>query len=119
MRQSPNIRRNFFFSLGILLIELAFSKPICKLFDRKERRLGDSPQLRASAAHRLAELVSSKVSRKYARVVKKCLGYQFSHKSESTTFGLHDESFFDEFYSDIVQQLEELEDSLRAFQIDE
>ena len=116
---SPDIRKAFFFSLGVLLIELAFSKPLHNLFDRKERARGDSPQIRVSAAHRLAELASSKVSRRYGKVVKKCLGYDFRCKPESASFGFHDENFFDEFYVDIVKQLEELEESLRAFQLND
>lgn len=102
-------RKEFLLDLGILLIELAHSRPLHRLFNEKEVENGDTRATRIAAANRLAESVSALSTKKYKIVVKKCLSYHFTRERAG---------FFEEFYEDVVQPLQEIEEKARVLQND-
>jgi len=70
------------YSLGIMLIELAFERPLKDMQESQEIIASDSPSVSFHrTALRLADVVGKKVNVKYETVVKRCLRCNFDQDS--------------------------------------
>ena len=110
IRIAPN---TLLYNLGVILIELAFNSSMYDMM-----RISESPSQNSSysefvAAWRLANIVSREMGLKYGEIVRKCLGCQFS-----SGCNLSEKSLQQEYYCDVVSELENLEQEFRAVNLD-
>ena len=99
------------YHLAILLIELAFSSNFEELLT-SEQRLQRDCCTDFRAAKQLSALVSREMGPMYQRIVQKCLGCHFS-----AGFDMNDLTLQTEIYTDVVQELENLEERFRAISL--
>lgn len=107
---SPNplvIRNRLLFSLGVVLIELAYEKPLASMIDQIDR-IGTAQQ---DVPYRTADRLSKRVSRwmgpMYAETVHKCLHCDFGQG-----FDFEEAKLQEAFYQSIVCELGKLGESL-------
>ena len=99
------------YHLAILLIELAFSSNFEELLT-SEQRLERDFCIDFRAAKQLSALVSREMGPMYQRIVQKCLGCHFR-----AGFDLNDTTLQTEVYTDVVQELENLEEKFRTISL--
>lgn len=104
------IKNLLVFRLGILLLEIAFDGPLSTLQipdeqDRKKLPLLDSER---ATADRLMTLLRVQTCKQYEDVVKKCI----RHYASDSPFE-HCEDTQHGYYSDVITELQELEDKFR------
>jgi hypothetical protein len=114
------------FSLGIILLELAYQAPFHDLRLRESAdesspsstsslTLTHSPSMvdNFSLAERLSQNMSSEMGVPYARLVRKCLACDFAQGTRD----LADEGLREAFYRDVVCELERLEKAFGRLQL--
>lgn len=110
------IRNPYLFSLGVILIELAFQAPLRTLYKSGDLINGQSNTLSDFfVATRLSKTISSSLGPTYGMVVRKCLGCDFGQG----TSDLNDEKLQTAFYQDVVCELERLERGFTMLQLGE
>lgn len=98
------------YSLGVMLIELAFERPLSALQSPIDKHSGESPSLTLHrTVLRLADLVGKKVNIKYEIVVKRCLRCNFGQNSPEVD--LERVSMQRAFYRNVVCELEKCFDA--------
>ncbi|KAL2071259.1 hypothetical protein VTL71DRAFT_12494 [Oculimacula yallundae] len=108
------IRNPYLFSLGVVLIELAFQAPLRSLYNTRELNTGQFSALSDFiVASRLSKTISSSLGPMYGKVVRKCLGCDFG---QGTT-DLSDEKLQAAVYQDVVCELEKLERGFALLQL--
>lgn len=100
------------FSLGVVLLEIAYNATLESLTRQKDREHDDDRYTQFFVAKRLAGLVSKEMGIRYKRIVEKCLGCHFASGSD-----LDDEGLQLEFHNDVVKELEEIELEFRGLQL--
>ncbi|EXJ86596.1 hypothetical protein A1O3_03549 [Capronia epimyces CBS 606.96] len=106
---SPIVVRNrLLFSLGIMLLELAFHKPLVELMVEGDRDLAYSGNTEYLAAERLARQVSAHMGPRYAEVVRKCIHCDFG-----CGFDMKQSRLREGYYRDVVCELEKLESRMK------
>ena len=99
------------FSLGVVLLELGFEKPIESLQSSEDLQDGKSfKYTERLCAERLSHQVHSKLGRDYARIVRKCLRCDFGVGE----IDLNIKELQDAFYRDVICELDILEAKFRA-----
>ena len=106
---APNIA---LFNLAVILIELAFNTNFQNLLSPAELSSKDLVSTRFRAAKRLTDLVSREMGLDYSTIVRKCL-----HCSFASGCDLSNVSLQREYYQDVVEELESLENSFRAIEL--
>lgn len=102
----PYVRNPYLFGLGVILIERARQAPLSTF--REKRAVSNSHENKFSdyvIADRVSRLLAPSLGRSYAKVVRKCLGYDFG---EGTT-DLNDPGLQAVFYRDVICELERME----------
>jgi hypothetical protein len=113
--QRPSLVQNpYLFSLGLILLELAFQKPLSSL---RVESLGftdgdETTDTDFFTADRVSKSLGSRLGVGYAKMVRKCLRCDFG---EGVT-DLGDQRMQDIFYRDVVEELEKLETGFRSLQ---
>lgn len=95
------------YSLALMMIELAYNRSIDSLIVSSDNSQ-NAAETELRAAKRLTNLVSREMGLKYGKVVKKCLGSHFANGCD-----LNDTDMQQEYYRDVINELESLE---RQFQ---
>lgn len=108
---TPNplvVRNRLLFGLGIVLIELAYQKPLTALIDPLDQ-IDTAPQdVPYRAADRLSKRVSSILGANYAEAVRKCVHCDFGFG-----FDLKQARLQEAFYQSVVCELDSLAETLR------
>ncbi|KAH9212136.1 hypothetical protein DL95DRAFT_447797 [Leptodontidium sp. 2 PMI_412] len=108
------IRNPYLFSLGVVLIELAFQAPLRSLYNTQDLINGQANALSDYfVASRLSKTISSSLGPMYGKVVRKCLGCDFGQG----TSDLSDEKLQAAVYQDVVCELEQLERGFAMLQL--
>ena len=109
------IRNPYLFSLGVVLIELAFQKPFQSLREDQDHHLeSNSTVVDWVAANRLAENTESFLGPSYAHIVDKCLRCAFR---TTTSRNLRHVSLQEAFYGEVVRELDRLEGVARELDL--
>ncbi|KAK5082242.1 hypothetical protein LTR05_007386 [Lithohypha guttulata] len=99
------IRNWTLYSLGIMLLELAYKKPIRVMQEAQDvDPLGNEHNTDYYTADRLQQSVSSEMSLYFAEVVRKCIQCDFGHGADLNATKLQEG-----FYEDVIQKLEDIE----------
>lgn len=102
------IENSFLFRLGVLLLELAFEKPLQELRNSDDER--DGPAIADfNTAMRTRTEVASIFGQPYAKIVGQCLKCNFS----SGHSDLHEQELQNDVHRDVVCRLGELERKLQ------
>ncbi|KAH7351164.1 hypothetical protein BKA65DRAFT_499904 [Rhexocercosporidium sp. MPI-PUGE-AT-0058] len=108
------IRNPYLFSLGVVLIELAFQAPLRSLYKTQDLINGQANELSDYfVASRLSKTISSSLGPMYGKVVRKCLGCDFGQG----TSDLCDEKLQAAVCQDVVCELERLEQGFAMLQL--
>lgn len=101
----PNIRNEFIFALGILLIELCMGSPIEKLRKPMDLVAGETHPILADfrTATRILDDVYAEAGERYERAVRKCIYCDFDQRKTT----LEDPGFRRAVYEGVVCLLEE------------
>ena len=108
---APNI---ILFNLGIMLIELAYMVTFRNLLNQKELSVG-GPQRKYTelfAARRLGGVVDREMGSKYSKIVQKCIGSHFA-----SGYDLSSSELQAEYYRDVIQEFESLEQDFASINI--
>ncbi|KAL3455277.1 hypothetical protein BJX64DRAFT_295203 [Aspergillus heterothallicus] len=108
------IRNPVLFSLGVMLLELAYQSPFDDLKHDIDLWQGTLPFANYVAAKRLVEDVNVHVSASFKRIVKKCIDCDFGQDADFQSPALQDA-----FYYQVIGGLEELEKKLQSLQLDD
>ncbi|KAL2869651.1 5'-methylthioadenosine/S-adenosylhomocysteine nucleosidase family protein [Aspergillus lucknowensis] len=108
------IRNPVLFSLGVMLLELAYQAPFDELKHDIDLRHRTLPFANYVAAKRLAEEVNVQISASFKRIVKKCIDCDFGQDTDFQCPALQDA-----FYCQVISGLEELEKKLQSLQLDD
>ncbi|KAF7505893.1 hypothetical protein GJ744_012428 [Endocarpon pusillum] len=103
------IRNHLLFRLGVILLEIAFQKPLDEMKETTDTDGQDDSNADFWAADRLRHQVSACLAPKYAEVVRKCIHCDFGKDFDLTATNLQEA-----FYQDVVCELKRLEDLFRA-----
>jgi hypothetical protein len=110
------IRNPYLFSLGVMLIELAFQAPLRSLYNSEDLINGQpNTLLDFFVASRLSKTISSSLGPAYGKVVRNCLGCDFGQGTND----LNDVKLQIAFYQDVVCELERLEQRFAILQLGE
>ncbi|PVH89240.1 hypothetical protein DL98DRAFT_508347 [Cadophora sp. DSE1049] len=108
------IRNPYLFSLGVVLIELAFQAPLRSLYSSDDLINGQFNALSDFlVANRLSETISSSMGHTYGKIVRKCLNCDFGQG----TSDLGNEKLKVAVYQDVVCELEKLERGFAMLQL--
>ncbi|KAL2849694.1 hypothetical protein BJX68DRAFT_94769 [Aspergillus pseudodeflectus] len=108
------IRNPVVFSLGVILLELAYQTPFDDLKHEVDITRGTLPLANYFAAKRLAEDVNVHISASFKRIVKQCIDCDFGHDTDFQSPALQNV-----FNSQVIGGLEELEKKLQRLQLDD
>lgn len=103
------IRNHLLFRLGVMLLEIAFQKPLDEMKEDIDTDGHDDSNADFWAADRLRHQVSACLAPRYAEVVRKCIHCDFGRGFDLTATKLQEA-----FYQDVVCELKRLEDLFRA-----
>lgn len=107
---SPVIVRNqLLFSLGVMLLELAFRKPLNELTIKRDIDQGYSGNTAYLTADRLSRQVSAHMGPRYAEAARKCIHCDFG-----CGFDLKQSRLRERFYRDVICELERLEERVKG-----
>ncbi|ERF73918.1 hypothetical protein EPUS_05341 [Endocarpon pusillum Z07020] len=109
LRSRTLIRNQLLFRLGVMLLEIAFQKPLDEMKETSDTDGGDDSNADFWAADRLQHQVSACLAPRYAEVVRKCIHCDFGKDFDLTATKLQEA-----FYQDVVCELKRLEDLFRA-----
>ncbi|KIW53058.1 hypothetical protein PV05_08657 [Exophiala xenobiotica] len=101
------IRNRLLFSLGVVLLELAYEKPLAAMVDQIDRVGTAQQDVPYRTANRPSKRVSSKWGPKYAETVRKCLHCDFGQG-----FDLEKAKLQEAFYWSVICELGTLAESL-------
>lgn len=102
---SPVVVRNqLLFSLGVMLLELAFQKPLVEMIKESDMNSAHPGNTEYLTADRLSRQVGAHMGPRYAEVVRKCIHCYFASGND-----LKQSKLQAEFYQDVVCELEILE----------
>ncbi len=103
------IRNQLLFRLGVMLLEIAFQKPLDEMKETADTDGQDDSNADFWAADRLRHQVSACLAPRYAEVVRKCIHCDFGKGFDLTATKLQEV-----FYQDVICELKRLEDLFRA-----
>jgi hypothetical protein len=105
-----SVRNEVLFRLGIMMLELGYSKPWTVLREKMELSLPENKRTEYHAAEKLAQgrLLRDKMGPKYQLVVRKCLGCDFGLGETD----LENEDLQGSFLVDVVVALQEVSSGL-------
>lgn len=109
----PFASNDFLFGLGVMLLELAYQKPLKSM--QKACDIANSHDERHTlffTAKRMSRLVSAKSGSRYGEIVRKCLACDFGRGDDLSQPALQEG-----VYREVVCELMELEDLLRAMNL--
>ncbi|KAK5939889.1 hypothetical protein PMZ80_008271 [Knufia obscura] len=109
-RSRTLIRNWTLFSLGIMLLELAFSRPLRSMQKPQDVDQHNEHNTDYFTAERLQMSVSSIMGTEYAELVRKCIQCDFGYGSDLAVTKLQEG-----YYEDVVSKLEDLETRFREF----
>lgn len=109
LRSRTLIRNQLLFRLGVMLLEIAFQKPLDEMKETTDADGQDDSNADFWAADRLRHQVSACLAPRYAEVVRKCIHCDFGKDFDLTATKLQEA-----FYQDVVCELKRLEDLFRA-----
>jgi len=98
------VRNRLLFSLGVMLLELAFQRPLSEMTKDSDKQSVDAGNAEYLTADRLSKRVSSHMGPRYAEVVKKCVHCYFASGNDLSQSKLQSE-----FFQDVVCELQKLE----------
>lgn len=118
-RNNPDagcIRNQFLFGLAVLLIELAFEAPLDTLSKASDAAGLDGSQWKSFAtASRLCYVLGAKMGKGYRAIVEKCL---YCFPGAGTT-DMDEPGLQAKYYSEVVCELQRLEESLRKLHLEQ
>jgi hypothetical protein len=109
----PFAPNDFLFGLGVMLLELAFQKPLrsmqqpCDVASSQDER-----HTLFFTAKRMSRLVSAKSGSRYGEIVRKCLACDFGRGDDLSKPALQEG-----VYREVICELTELEELLRAMDL--
>jgi hypothetical protein len=109
----PFACNDFLFGLGVMLLELAYQKPLksmqqaCDVANSQDER-----HTLFFTAKRMSRLVSAQSGSRYGEIVRKCLACDFGRGDDLSQPALQEG-----VYREVVCELMELEDLLRAMNL--
>lgn len=107
------VRNPYLFNLGIVLIELAYQKPIQALREEEDLENGKETKLTDFfAAKRLEKMIDTSMGVTYANIVRKCLDCDFGEGKDLKSPALQAV-----FFKDVVCELERLEQAFAKLQL--
>jgi hypothetical protein len=107
---SPIVVRNqLLFNLGVLLLELAFQKPLAEMIKETDMNSAHAGNTEFLTADRLSRQVSPHMGPRYAEVVKKCIHCYFASGND-----LKQSKLQAEFHQDVICELEKLEQTVKG-----
>lgn len=108
---TPLIENELVFALGVILIELAFQQPLAnfKLACDTDAQGNDYPHTNLQIATRLVKDLQAMEGEKYADAARRCVKCNF----DIHDYSLENVDFQEQFYSGVVQPLQELKAELR------
>jgi hypothetical protein len=110
---APFVRNCTVFSLGVMLLELAFAKPLSEMHDPLDRKPGLPPAtVDLYAAFRQSKEVAADLGIRYSQIVEKCLHCDFGHGSDLTNPALQTA-----IHRDVVVELDRLESGFQQLGI--
>ena len=102
------------YSFGIILIEIAFERPLADMLEPSDSSPGDPISVSLHrAVIRLADVIGKKIHVGYERVVKRCLWCNFETKSMNTR--LDDRDLQEAFYKFVVCELDRCFQAIAMF----
>ena len=104
------IRNRLLFSLGVMLLELAYQAPLHSLQRPTDVDTHMTPNTDYHTADRLRHEAASRVCPRYAEVIRKCIQCDFGHGDDLGRIQLREG-----FHQDVICELEDLEERLRGF----
>lgn len=106
---SPLVVRNqLLFSLGVMLVELAFQQPLSALVIDSDKDASNAGNTAYCAANRLSRQISAYMGPRYAEIARKCVHCDFG-----CDFDLQLAKLQEGFYQDVVCELDKLEQSIQ------
>ncbi|KAL3468895.1 hypothetical protein BJX99DRAFT_242540 [Aspergillus californicus] len=108
------VRNPVIFSLGVMLLELAYQAQFNDLKNEIDLAQGSLPFANYFAAKRLAEDVNVHISANFKKIVKKCIDCDFGHDSNFQSSALQDA-----FHEQVIGGLDEIERKLHRLQLDD
>jgi hypothetical protein len=106
------IRNRLLFSLGVMLLELAYHSPLKTLQQPSDNDVHESQNTDFYTADRVRHNAASILGPRYAEVVRKCIHCDFGHGDDLGTTKLQEG-----FYQDVICELEELEERFKSFEL--
>ena len=103
------VRNHLLFSLGVMLLELAFQKPLLEMIRASDKDSAHAGNVEYLTADRLSRQVSNHMRVCYAEVVRKCIHCYFASGND-----LKQSKLQAEFYQDVVCELEKLEQRVKG-----
>ncbi|KAF7507807.1 hypothetical protein GJ744_010108 [Endocarpon pusillum] len=104
------IRNRLLFSLGVMLLELAYQSPLKTLQQPSDNDDHESQNTDYYTADRVRHDAASILGPRYAEVIRKCIQCDFGHGDDLGTTKLQEG-----FYQDVICELEELEERFKSF----
>ncbi len=109
----PFAPNDFLFGLGVMLLELAYQKPLGSMQQPCDvANSQDESHTLFFTAKRMSRLVSAKSGSRYGEIVRKCLACDFGRGDDSSQPALQEG-----VYREVVCELTELEEHLRALDL--
>lgn len=106
---SPIVVRNrLLFSLGVMLLELAYQHPLSALTIERDKDVSNPGNTEYFTADRLSRQVSAHMGARYAEITRKCVHCDFG-----CDFDLSQAKLQEGFYQDVVCELDKLEKRMR------
>lgn len=109
----PFAPNDFLFGLGVMLLELAYQRPLQSLQQPCDAANShDDRHTLFFTAKRVSRLVSTKSGSRYGEIVRKCLSCDFGRGDDLSQPALQEG-----VYREVICELKELEDLLRAMDL--
>lgn len=106
------IRNRLLFSLGVMMLELAFQQPLTELRRSQDLDQHQDQNTDYFTADRIRHQASAYLGPRYAEVARKCIQCDFGHGSD-----LNEVKLQEGFYQDVICELEALEKTFRDFRL--
>jgi hypothetical protein len=106
------IRNRLLFSLGVMLLELAYHSPLETLQQPSDNDDHESQNTDYYIADRVRHDAASILGPRYAEVIRKCIQCDFGHGDDLGTTKLQEG-----FYQDVICELEQLEERFKSFRL--
>lgn len=110
---APFVRNSTLFNLAVILLELAYEKPLYDMIDPSDAKFGmPATTINYYAALRLSKEVAAQLGPRYAQIVEQCLFCDFGQGTELSNPALQDA-----IQKNVVSELDRLADGFQKLLI--